>query len=305
MKGTSSSEISRDVVWSCYVLEFLQENEESPWIPQQVVRFHSKRHAMALTARNHLASEIPHQAMLCFELLSIGRAQMQNMKSDVRNMTMWIAKDGKNRKNHSCRINDIITHATCAVFVAFWFPWLQMTKPALSPRIWSNYTVYAREILHTHSWYNINYASIILRGSFALLDMLRAAIWSLCFALSFHSFSSAISLSFPLCDSLCLLQAAAKDAPSLACERKRLSCRHSDRNTANLAFECLAVEPCIVHISWLVMGRTTQIACCDESSDHVRYTVWSLNVGISGWDVIGCRLALKNILSGLPFNYIL
>lgn len=211
----------------------------------------------------------------------------------------------KIEKNNSCRINDIITHATCAVFVAFWFPWLQMTKPALSPRIWSNYTVYAREILHTHSWYNINYASIILRGSFALLDMLRAAIWSLCFALSFHSFSSAISLSFPLCDSLCLLQAAAKDAPSLACERKRLSCRHSDRNTANLAFECLAVEPCIVHISWLVMGRTTQIACCDESSDHVRYTVWSLNVGISGWDVIGCRLALKNILSGLPFNYIL
>lgn len=201
MKGTSSSEISRDVVWSCYVLEFLQENEESPWIPQQVVRFHSKRHAMALTARNHLASEIPHQAMLCFELLSIGRAQMQNMKSDVRNMTMWIAKDGKNRKNHSCRINDIITHATCAVFVAFWFPWLQMTKPALSPRIWSNYTVYAREILHTHSWYNINYASIILRGSFALLDMLRAAIWSLCFIISlflFRNFSLFPSLWLPL-----------------------------------------------------------------------------------------------------------
>lgn len=72
--------------------------KKSPWIPQQVVRFHSKRHAMALTARNHLASEIPHQAMLCFELLSIGRAQMQNMKSDVRNMTMWVAKDGKKKK---------------------------------------------------------------------------------------------------------------------------------------------------------------------------------------------------------------
>lgn len=90
-------------------------------------------------------------------------------------------KGRKNRKKQW-----FITHATCAVFVAFWFPWLQMTKPAHSPRIWSNYTVDAPEILHTHSWYNINYAVIILRSSFALLDMLRAAIWSLCFALSFH-----------------------------------------------------------------------------------------------------------------------
>ena len=255
----------------------------------------------------NLASEIPHQAMLCFELLSIGRAQMQNKKSDVRNMTMWVANGRKNRKKQW-----FIAHATCAVFVAFWFPWLQMTKPAHSPRIWSNYTVDAPEILHTHSWYNynINYALIILRGSFELLHMLRAAICSLCFALSFHfCLPQFLSLSLSVTPSVCS-KPPPKMPPPWLVKGNDSAADILTTTLQTLLSSVLAVEPCIVHISWLVMGRTTQIACCDESSDHVRYTVWSLNVGFSGRDVIGCRLALpwnsdKNILSGRQFNYIL
>ena len=216
-------------------------------------------------------------------------------------------KGRKNRKKQW-----FITHATCAVFVAFWFPWLQMTKPAHSPRIWSNYTVDAPEILHTHSWYNynINYALIILRGSFALLHMLRAAICSLCFALSFHfCLPQFLSLSLSVTPSVCS-KPPPKMPPPWLVKGNDSAADILTTTLQTLLSSVLAVEPCIVHISWLVMGRTTQIACCDESSDHVRYTVWSLNVGISGRDVIGCRLALpwnsdKNILSGRQFNYIL